>query len=406
MKRTMAKKNKYSVNASEFHDYFEGKLSNRERNAFERKMQKDLFNTDAAEGYSMVSREEAEEDLNNAGKKIRRRINLRRRVGWYSAAATLAAILTITTVFIAVDQTPNDQGERIRKMSKELDKTVIEDKKTEAQPSSQAAGVTAEEADKQDMSLDKADASDDASETREVSAVLIEEEKIVDDEPQVAGYIEEGAQGIGAGAVDAEIDPDIVEDDMVLEAEEVQAEVHDFAMVMDDEEVSELVVLDEVVIEASMKKEDATTGRAEQVTLSSVEKSSRAAAAKSRTVETEDLGQVAAAPVSVSETKSVFIQKATPEDGMPAYMVYVDSTLVFPEAELSRSSALVELKFYIMPDGRPDNIQIITSPSKAFSDEVRRVIMNGPAWTPASSEGIYNNSELEMRIEFNEGNKR
>jgi len=114
--------------SSEFHDYFENKLSKRERNAFEKKMQKDLFNMDAAEGYAMVTREEAEEDLSNAGKKIRQRINLRRRIGWYSAAATFAAILTITTIFLAVDQDPDSEEKRIRKMNKSLENTYVEKK--------------------------------------------------------------------------------------------------------------------------------------------------------------------------------------------------------------------------------------------------------------------------------------
>jgi len=386
----MGKKNKYSVKTSEFHDYFEGKLSNRERNAFERKMQKDLFNADAAEGYAMISREEAEEDLNNAGKKIRRRINLRRRVGWYSAAATLAAVLTITTIFLTVDQTPNDQDDRIRKMTKDLDKTVIEE---------------------------------------EVSNVPGEEERIVSEEPQVAGTIEEGAtedpvgmedreeiagedvsEDKGGGAADTDIGPGIVEDDMAddmaLEVEEDQAGIYEFAMEMDDEEVSDAVVMNYEEAEVSMKKEEAIAREVVQVTATGTEKSSRAATMKRKAAVTEDLDQVSGVPVSLSAPKSTTIQIAVPVNGMTAYMQYVDSTLVFPKAELSRSSAVVDLKFYIMTDGRPDNIQVLSSPSQAFSDEAQSVITNGPAWTPASSEGLYNNSELEMRIEFKESHKR
>ena len=131
-----------------------------------------------------------------------------------------------------------------------------------------------------------------------------------------------------------------------------------------------------------------------------------AVSAKRRAAVTEDLKQVSAIPVSVSAQESVSIQKAVPAQGMTAYMVYVDSTLVFPEAEMSRSAANVDLKFYIMPNGRPDNIQTLSSPSKAFSDEAQRIITNGPVWTPASSDGTYNNSPLEMRIEFKERHKK
>lgn len=401
------------MKSSEFHDYFEGKLSNRERNTFERKMQKDLFNADAAEGYAMISREEAEEDLNNAGKKIRRRINLRRRVGWYSAAATLAAILTITTIFLTVDQTPNDQDERIRKMSKELDNTAFEEKKDEATDTQQES---------QESEIDI-----DIESTNEAARVTTGENKIVTDDAEIeAATLEEEKEetfvveekveapaeavidNIGEGAPATEpamvIIENDMEDDKAIEITEDQSEVYEFDMDMADEAESDAVIPEFANAEESMKKQEVTTREAVQLAPVSAVKTG--SSAKSKAAVPEELEQVSGAGVVMDTPKTAAIQQATPVNGMTAYMEYLDSTLVFPEAEISRSNAIVDLKFYVLPNGKPYNIQIFSSPSQSFSDEAHRVITNGPAWTPASSDGEYVDSELEMRIEFKEEHKR
>ncbi|MCA1746477.1 MAG: hypothetical protein LC655_02175, partial [Bacteroidales bacterium] len=141
----MAKRDKYrKKRSSDFFDYSEGKMSDQERHAFERRMQKDSFDADAAEGFSRVSREEAEQDLQSAAGKIRNRIeghssgdgigskssrtleneNLSgekrsgekrsgekrngrsRRIVWYSAAAAFASLMIVATVFFQL----NDNG--------------------------------------------------------------------------------------------------------------------------------------------------------------------------------------------------------------------------------------------------------------------------------------------------------
>lgn len=102
----MAKNDKYDkIKESDFFDYFEGNLSGRKRNAFERRLQKDLFDSDAAEGFSMVSREEAREDLQSVSRKVRRRISKTRRITWYGVAAALVSILIVTTIFLNVSDT-------------------------------------------------------------------------------------------------------------------------------------------------------------------------------------------------------------------------------------------------------------------------------------------------------------
>ena len=149
----MAKRDKYrKKRSSDFLNYSEGKMSDQERHAFERRMQKDPFASDAAEGFSRVSREEAEQDLQSAAGRIwdrikgqssrnsvgykssrtpenksrtgrdrktagkwrishnredlKRKAGRSRRIVWYSAAAAFASLMIVATVFFRL----NDNG--------------------------------------------------------------------------------------------------------------------------------------------------------------------------------------------------------------------------------------------------------------------------------------------------------
>ncbi|MDF1571976.1 MAG: energy transducer TonB [Bacteroidales bacterium] len=106
----MRKQHKHSNNkVSDFFDYVSGKLSGKDRNAFERRLQKDPFEAEAAEGFAKVSRDEAEQDLERIAGRIRNRIRRKRRIVWYSAAAAIASMMIVATVFFNVDDGSMDR---------------------------------------------------------------------------------------------------------------------------------------------------------------------------------------------------------------------------------------------------------------------------------------------------------
>src|SRR6056297_780324 len=106
----MGKQHKHSNNkASDFFDYLSGKLSGKERNAFERRLQKDPFEAEAAEGFAKVSQDEAEQDLERVVGRIRNRIRRKRRIVWYSAAAAVASLMIVATIFFNVDDGSMDR---------------------------------------------------------------------------------------------------------------------------------------------------------------------------------------------------------------------------------------------------------------------------------------------------------
>lgn len=136
----MGKQHKYrKTSLSDFFDYHEGKLTEKDRNAFERQLLQDQFDTDAAEGLSIIQRVEAEQDLHALAGKIRRRISRRKRVTWYSVAATLASILVVTTIFFNLDDTRlksdnsvKNHGEKNTSQSAPVDTKIKENKNVQS----------------------------------------------------------------------------------------------------------------------------------------------------------------------------------------------------------------------------------------------------------------------------------
>ena len=144
----MAKKDKYrKTKAEDFFDYKEGKLSSQDENLFERQLERDEFDMEALDGLSMLSREEFSSDLQMLETKIRRRIRRNRRIAWYSAAATVASIAVVTTVFLNIDTAKLNQPDTLPEMKEEvqespviMDHAAISEDESKVEPGSKKAG--------------------------------------------------------------------------------------------------------------------------------------------------------------------------------------------------------------------------------------------------------------------------
>jgi hypothetical protein len=99
----MPDRNKNSRSSlSDFLRYREGSIKGEERNAFEKKLQKDPFSEEAAEGFELISASEAAEDLEQLTKNLRKRAGSNRRIVYYRIAAALAALVVISSLFIFI----------------------------------------------------------------------------------------------------------------------------------------------------------------------------------------------------------------------------------------------------------------------------------------------------------------
>lgn len=97
--------------ATDLLKYRKGELSDRERNAFEREMEADPFLKEAMEGMEHAGLAELEDDLLEIHGRMRKRLARRRRVAWYSVAATVASLLIVGTVFLKIHDFNPDRDE-------------------------------------------------------------------------------------------------------------------------------------------------------------------------------------------------------------------------------------------------------------------------------------------------------
>ena len=101
-------------NAHEALHYLRDELSGEERYSLEREMETDPFLKEALEGLEQVAPSEAEEDILALHARLKKRLARRRRIALYSAAATVASLLIVGTIFLQIyDFNPRPADETI-----------------------------------------------------------------------------------------------------------------------------------------------------------------------------------------------------------------------------------------------------------------------------------------------------
>lgn len=90
--------------SDDFFRYRNGQMTGKERNLFEKELQKDPFAEDASDGFSMISSDEAEKDLAALRKKIQERTVKKSYAAYYRIAAAVAFLVTISVLFMTRKQ--------------------------------------------------------------------------------------------------------------------------------------------------------------------------------------------------------------------------------------------------------------------------------------------------------------
>ena len=95
-------KNKKS-SLTDFIRYHDDKMNGDDRNAFEKELQKDLFAEEAAEGFSMISAENAVNDITELERRLQGRtgkstLHLFSRITWAAAIATIVIISSVLLI--------------------------------------------------------------------------------------------------------------------------------------------------------------------------------------------------------------------------------------------------------------------------------------------------------------------
>ena len=101
----MKGKDKHKKSAPDsFLKYRGNRMTNLERNAFERELQKDPFSKEASEGFAIRDSEDIEKDLSGLKKQLDSRTRRKQKFIYYRIAASVTVLIAITSIFIIVEK--------------------------------------------------------------------------------------------------------------------------------------------------------------------------------------------------------------------------------------------------------------------------------------------------------------
>jgi len=328
---------------------------------------RDEFEEEAGEGLGRLSCEEAEADLRELKARMGRRI-ARPRAIWLSAAAAMVILLVGSALLVTL----------LRK------RPLSDSQLAERVPGKKEAVV----ADKEHAAP--------AVEVITDTALIAMAEPI-----EKRGY--ESAMPAGnmsyahARPAIAEIAEHEIETDATDEIFILAGEVSEDLEVADEQVVVLPVTEYQKVVEAL--QEEIPQARAEAMktrAVAEVRDQARAEAVKTRTV----AGASDKAKTEAGRADTIISLAPSPLGGWERYREWVARNLKYPEGVLPVVRQEVVVSFTVQADSTITDLKAVSSPGQAFTYEVYRLLLDGPQWVPARSEGKRMPEPVVLKIVF------
>jgi len=328
---------------------------------------RDEFEEEAGEGLGQLSREEAEADLRELKARMGRR-TARPRAIWLSAAAAVVILLVGSALLVTL----------LRK------RPLSDSQLAERVPGKKEAVV----ADKEHAAP--------AVEVITDTALIAMAEPI-----EKRGY--ESAMPAGNMSY-AHARPAIAE----IAEHEIETDATDEIFILAGEIIEDLEVADEQVVVLPVTEyqkvvealqEEIPQARAEAMktrAVAEVRDQARAEAVKTRTV----AGASDKAKTEAGRADTIISLAPSPLGGWERYREWVARNLKYPEGVLPVVRQEVVVSFTVQADSTITDLKAVSSPGQAFTYEVYRLLLDGPQWVPARSEGKRMPEPVVLKIVF------
>lgn len=401
------KRNDMVTGFQRFLDYISGKAERKDRNAFERELQKDPFTEEALEGLSSLPLAEAENDMRILSYRLKRRIHGRRKIVVYRIAASVAVLMIISSVFIIIQrndafkETENEQVNAFTISRHDPLKRQVTEQQTAAEDIPAAKGTG--------KSKEVLSVTGDSEET-EIPVLAYSGEKPGrnEDQPEKQSYpgerVSRNAVAMAPASVRSKKGLSKVaegtvissEDSMPLEGAVISTREGANKVVTgtEGEFAIDLPLLEEVTLIADFAgmKQKEFTAVADTHLKVIMEPSADA------------LDEVVVVAYG-AEGKSVDqntpgYSPPEPAVGKSMYDKYIRENTRRPDSPDAGQRVAVVAGFIVRTDGAVDSIEILRSPDDSFSREAVRLIQQGPAWKPALRNGKAVNENVTLRIVF------
>jgi outer membrane biosynthesis protein TonB len=454
----MPGKNKHrGTSLSDFLKYLKGIFTGRERNAFEKELEKDPFVAEAMEGFESLSPEEVENDLLKLHNRLSKRIEKRNRVLYFRIAASIAVIIAVSTLYLTLSDRQLEDFAGAPTVSEAIKEEPLEEVESEPMKEKQKETLAEKSEVTPEGEKSKVESIADDRET-------FREHK-QDPEPEMKAPVKSSKKSIEPVSVPiAETaEPEISEQEVLAEDVQQQAisvpekgkslALPQQAVPREDKnariissDLARQKVLTGVVLssEDSLPLPGATirirgtnsgtvTNTDGSFIMAGVEEENPTLIAsfigmenKEIKAETNENLEIVLEPSAMSLDEVVVVgyghpteralteavseiddldqeientyHGAYPVRGTADFKDYIEENTIYPDSTVSR--AVVVLKFVVTKSGRPSQIEVLKSPSEKFSSEAIRLLKEGPDWVPAENGGQYIEDKTRIRILF------
>jgi hypothetical protein len=370
---------------SEFLRYSGSEMTDRERHAFERELQRDPFAAEAAEGFSEISSSGAASDLSELDTRLKKRISGRRKITFYSAAASIAVLMILSSVFLLIQK--NRPPLSAKKDAEITTQFEIAKPGTFREPSvKEEPGITA----------GKEDAVKSAKKQQQVKIDVITTEISVTARSEMEADLREIA------APERFLQPSLAvkgrilssEDNLPLPGANVTIKGTTRGVLTDTGGNFNL----------SIPAQDNLTLVASYIGMETKEFRAKADSGLKIMLEPDvsSLEEVVVVGygTAINSKEETGYTPPEPTAGRALFNKYIEENLVKPSTMVKGQRAVVVIGFTVDISGQISNLKVIRSPGKEYSDEATRLIRSGPAWKPSVQDGVISESEARVRIVF------
>jgi hypothetical protein len=415
---------------SDFMRYMGKKMSNEERNVFERELQKDPFAEEAFEGFSGTAPDEIKEDLATLQKKLKSRTARKQKSIYYRIAASVAVLMVISSVFIIIQRHKPEKliSENVRTETQlEISKSPIlsepmvkDDKKitlNEFHGATQRTSQKPLSTEKNEISdvkiIEKRKQISAASQSDEILSIPEKREAemraiTVNQAGAVAksGYIMEAPASpvlIKGKIISSEDNLPIPGASIVVKGSALGTQTDsggNFILSLPDTanhslvanfigmESKEFSATKDSVVNIRLNPSILAINEVVVIGYGSVKKAEKDMIGGVSFNRAEDVNEVAG------------YSPPQPVNGKDNFDKYIEENIRRPVDAKPGQKEVVVVSFTVKSSGVKDNIRIIRSPGKSFSDEALRLLNNGPEWKPAEENNRKIDDEVRIQIVF------
>ena len=427
--------NKNHIDKELFRRYLSDEMTDAERNAFEKELQKNSFEAEAMDGFENVSSAKFENDLNELSKKISSK-KTKSRIPYFAAAATILLLITSGIIWMQLNSQQPIQKVSEVTIDKAEKKTVEPVRKDSAKTQTEVTDDTAIEqaGEKQSEIKTKAEqAPAKEKKTEEEEKVITEEQFAVDEAEIISKTIpvqaEEQAlakdtpvkitpnksielaqtkptpfqrlntaptkENVIRGQILSDTDGLPLPGVTVIEKGTDNGTITDingnFKMKLENDSnpvIASFIGMEPTKFQPKKDSDNIITLTTDDVALSEVVVVGYGSQQKN---------SVTGSTMEVPDES--ITSDAEPICGMNKYKAYLKEEAILPD-DYETDKVVVRLRFTIANSGEIQSFENLNDADESFYEQAKIIVFNGPAWKPVNNNNSNIYSTVNLRVVF------